>query len=93
MSRSAGPGSPITFKCARCRTYRRTVPGAGLNYEPTGKTRVESPERGHAPGIRHSSRLAIQYRCIDCKHVGWSRHNDVARKAARLGVVPHSESR
>lgn len=82
MSRSAGPGSPIYFRCAKCRTKRRTEGKLGMHYEVTGRARHQRSNRGNATGVRHGT-IAYEYRCLDCQHVGWSRHDDLARAIAR----------
>lgn len=84
MSRSAGPGSPLYFRCTRCKTLRpRNAPQRGMNYVATGNVRPASHNKNHARGIRSTSH-AYEYRCLDCQHVGWSTHADVEKKHKRL---------
>jgi hypothetical protein len=45
------------------------------------------------PWGRGGSRVVFtryEYVCEDCKHVGWSRHFDVAVKADQQGIRPHA---
>ena len=80
MASNAGTGRPLWFRCAMCRRSRVAIRlGRGTNVILTGRTR----SAGGNTGIRNS-RLAREYRCCDCGHVGWSRHTDLERAA---GVV------
>lgn len=74
MGSNAGSGWPIHFFCAKCRkeigwgvrqSHRR-----GWNVVRTGRTK---PYRGGNRGVRGLDTFH-EYRCTDCKHVGWSRH-------------------
>ena len=83
MSRSSGAGSPIFFRCTRCKKYStRTSAKRGMNYEATGNVRPAPTRKHHARGIR-SANHSYEYRCLDCGHVGWSTHNDVERAHKR----------
>lgn len=93
MSRSAGPGSPLTFRCNRCRstTHLRDESSRGLDYVLTGLALPAPRSKYHARGVRNGS-MCYQYRCNDCGHTGWSSHNDVAtRFERRLKVGPRAE--
>jgi len=48
----------------------------GTHLVRTGRTRLY---RGGNRGIRGLAAFH-EYRCLVCKHVGWSRHVDIARK-------------
>lgn len=76
MGRSAGPGSPVFFRCTKCRSTLNPDKSKGWRVELTGRTR-QRPPRG-VLGSRNSW-VAREYRCLDCGHVGWSTHNDLAR--------------
>jgi predicted RNA-binding Zn-ribbon protein involved in translation (DUF1610 family) len=83
MGRSAGPGSPLTFRCATCRSLpdfivREAGWKYGRNVVRTGRERERRPNKGSALGVR-SLREQHEYRCKDCGHVGWSRHTDILR--------------
>lgn len=83
MSRSAGPGSPLYFRCTRCKTLApRSAANRGMNYEATGNVRPAPHRKHHARGVR-SADHAYEYRCLSCGHVGWSTHEDVERKYLR----------
>jgi hypothetical protein len=84
MSRSAGPGQPIRFKCNMCRRWRSQLvpPRTGLKWEATGNIReLFSPTAGS--GGRSDTSRVHEYRCNECGHVGWSRHKDVARASVK----------
>jgi len=83
---NAGTGQPIALRCSQCRQRRgRYFPmmpaNHGFNLIATGRVR---PARHR--GIRQTHRR-IQYRCLDCGHVGWTQHSD----AERLKGVPSAE--
>lgn len=67
-----GTGMPYVFRCAKCRVCRPTCsPARGRNVVATGKRR---PNNGHV-GYR-SMKVFVQYRCLVCDHVGWTKHTD-----------------
>jgi len=77
---NAGTGHPLTFRCAKCKA-------GGLAYDWDGRwvglrdigTRWETTGRiknGGAYGCRMSGKK-VEYRCLDCGHVGWSSHSTV----------------
>lgn len=76
MGRSAGAGSPLSFKCRGCgdASYR--------TIRLTGRTRVRATKHGSARGARHGG-VAREYVC-GCGHTGWSTHVDLLRWAVRL---------
>ena len=49
-----------------------------MNLKATGRTKKLRYNDQHTHGIRQADRR-IEYRCLDCKHTGWSRHIDAAR--------------
>lgn len=75
MSRSAGSGSPVWFRCAVDRSDYTT--GMEHRIELTGRSRPYHPPR--VLGSRSTFR-SREYRC-SCGHVGWSNHRDLARLA------------
>lgn len=91
MARSnAGTGQPLCFRCSSCR--KKYAHGFRLGgdrkgwagrVELTGRDR-NANRRGNA-GCRNSRRTR-EYRCLDCNHVGWSRHIDLEHKAERLAA-------
>jgi hypothetical protein len=50
---------------------------AGSHWKTTGKKRKQLSAGGNYHGWPDH---AYQYECLDCKHVGWSRHPIVARR-------------
>lgn len=85
MSRSAGPGSPIFFMCARLRKvyWRDRTDRLHANHRVvrTGRTRPAPRNPGHAVGVR-SLMVEHEYRC-SCGYVGWTRHIDILTR--RIG--------
>jgi hypothetical protein len=76
---NAGTGRPIHFRCSGCRAGARPWPAGGFtSVVLTGRDRAA---KAGTAGTRNSAR-AREYRCLDCGHVGWSRHTDLERKAA-----------
>ena len=89
-----GTGQPAQFGCAKCRLkwdrcFRNaTKPRGRLNrIELTGKVRPVPFGRG-GPRVVFTR---YQYRCLDCGHVGWSRHHTVAKLADKNGIKPHPD--
>ena len=83
---NAGTGQPYAFKCANCsRHWWRGSIGTtqhGREYKATGKIRpLASGQRGG--GGSRMVPFRIQYQCLECGHIGWSRHKDVARQLQR----------
>jgi ribosomal protein S27E len=83
---NAGTGQPLTFRCAKCKVGRRWYESSedrvGCNVEATGKTRGKIRER-------HWGRMLsyyVQYRCLDCGHVGWSRHHTMEGLLKRRAI-------
>ena len=87
---NAGTGSPIVFKCARCRmacrrTWRPDLGGyidCDHDVKLTGKWR--KLDRG---GSLRTARAEVEYKCA-CGHTGKSKHIDIVRRAVREGVIP-----
>lgn len=75
MSTSHGTGQPIYFKCSKCRSQLRFRHSTrcGRNLVATGKTSKVSGYAARNGGHR-VMQMRVQYRCLDCGHVGWSRH-------------------
>jgi len=73
-----GVGVPLAFQCWKCRRqkgYREPVDelseGRVSRVRLTGKTR---PVAFVATECDRSGVLEREYACLDCGHVGWSRH-------------------
>jgi hypothetical protein len=80
MGLSAGPGSPVFFRCtvARRRRERR-----GHDVTLTGRVKPYKAGSYSAMGTRSTS-TAREYRCT-CGYVGWSNHVDLERLANNGG--------
>lgn len=92
---NAGTGSPISFRCSACRRLasrskepvfrpRRGCVGGTYwreTYHGGRRDRVALTGRTRNFGTRGArmSATAREYRCLDCGHVGWSRHVDLGR--------------
>ena len=79
MSRSAGPGSPISFMCGTLR--RKHSDWRDYDAHRVTLTGRERPYRASptsALGLR-STTVSREYRCT-CGHVGWSNHADLGRR-------------
>lgn len=81
---NAGTGRPISFRCSQCRriegaTGPRTARGWIDRVELTGRTRKTKPGTAGSRNSLHRR----EYRCLDCGHVGWSRHIDLEYKEQR----------
>lgn len=77
VSRSAGTGSPVWFRCYLDR--KGIYDAGGHRVQLTGNTRPYHPKHRHCLGSR-STTTSYEYRC-SCSHVGWSNHIDLARLA------------
>lgn len=76
---NAGTGRPLTFRCVKCRRGRRLNTGWPGRIALTGKTRGDVV----STAFHRMCRGSFQYRCLDCGHIGWSRHVDLQRIAGR----------
>ena len=88
MGARNGTGQPYWLKCAKCRLSLRARPNGGRNLEATGKIRPLNKSqigRGGRRVLQHQ----VQYRCLDCKHEGWTRHID----AEHLLKKRHAQNR
>jgi DNA-directed RNA polymerase subunit RPC12/RpoP len=79
---NAGTGQPLTLRCSKCRRnffemQRRS--SCGTNLVRTGVTKpLAKSQRGN--GGRRVLQERVQYRCLDCGHVGLTRVKDVLNK-------------
>ena len=67
MSRSAGTGIPLTWKCHRCRGH------GGRCGKPVVTGRFE--KRSDFRFIRRG-RFYVEYTCQECGFTGWTNHVD-----------------
>lgn len=82
MSRSAGTGQPVRFKCSRCRKRDRSTRFPPPSpWEVTGESRASFT--GSNAGGRSDPTRVYGYRCLRCGYQGWSRHIDVQRAVRR----------
>lgn len=85
MSMSQGTGQPHFLKCSKCRSTLRNKRSTrnGTNLVATGKT-SDVYGRAASTGGSRVMRMRVQYRCLDCGHIGWSRHVDAGRLLRNL---------
>lgn len=83
MSRSSGTGHPLYLRCGRCKRHRDWRTKDIPKLEATGKTRP--CRRWTSGGIRQTNQY-VQYRCLTCGFVGWSKHSDAGRLLKRLTI-------
>lgn len=71
-----GTGSPLTFRCSRCRGWRHTGHthlGRIERVRLTGRVRPEFAKVGRL-GTTRCRAWSAEYDCRDCGHTGWSSH-------------------
>lgn len=78
--KGAGTGSPLTFRCARCKRGDWRNRSRGTRWKATGERRAR---RSRLATQRHDGKAVYSYLCLDCGHAGWSRHLSVARAFER----------
>lgn len=75
-----GTGCPVSFRCWKCRREASHLKLFGFFSDKRGYyTSVELTGR-ETPYASASCRMDTvnrEYRCLDCGHVGWSRHIDL----------------
>jgi rubredoxin len=90
MGRGVYAGQPLSFTCAKCRLTREHFErfehstDIGRRFERTRRTRRQLSQGSN---MHRWGNVAHEYRCLDCGHVGWSRHPDVARRALAAGAA------
>ena len=72
-----GTGQPYNFCCAKCRGVKGVHGTLVSHWKVTGRRRKLSRSRGFGNGGPSVVNRLIEYRCLDCRHVGWSRHRRV----------------
>lgn len=84
MGRSAGAGSPISFRCIKCRSSLRRGRDhrGGYRVQLTGRTKPYARDLTDCRGTR-STDTSREYRCLTCNHVGFSNHSDLERLERR----------
>jgi hypothetical protein len=78
MSWNSGAGRPNWLRCAKCRRGQDATKGHKSSLRATGRTRPLSKAQG---SNQHSRTLdhRVEYMCLDCDHVGWTRHVEALR--------------
>ncbi len=72
-------GQPCSFACAKCRKHSSFFDNRstyGRDVSATGRTRKQL---GRGSNYHSWPRVAVEYKCNQCGHVGWSRHPDMHR--------------
>lgn len=82
MGSNGGSGYPNTLRCTKCKTgsdWKRRPSGLGTDLVRTGRTKpLAKSQQGY--GNRRALQERVEYRCLDCGHVGWTRMKDVLDK-------------
>lgn len=76
MARRDGAGRPHRLRCAKCKGAQNS---RGYRLEATGLTAPLTKQQKRSGFHVRAARERIQYRCLECHHVGWSRHADAVR--------------
>lgn len=76
MARRDGQGRPKSLRCAKCKSAHNS---RGFRLEATGVVRPLTKQQKRTGFHVRAARERIQYRCLECQHVGWSRHVDAVR--------------
>jgi len=90
MGANNGTGHPLTFACAKCRVKgcfgsddsRRWRFFQHHKWVATGARRKRWT--GNNPAGRVDPVYQYGYQCLDCGHVGWSRHISVKKAWERI---------
>jgi len=87
MGANNGTGQPYFFQCSKCRRrnnsrHRSRLPYTGHQVKLTGRKKPLSRSQQGTGGARVSQERR-EYECLDCGHVGWSRHKDLEHKEKR----------
>lgn len=72
---NAGTGYPLTFRCAKCKRGNWRDHTRGLNYTIIARRRHN--KRGLL--MRCDREYEYRYRCLDCGHEGWTKHDNATR--------------
>jgi hypothetical protein len=76
QGKGIGTGSPLTFRCAKCKLGDWRDRNRGLNWRSLPERRGR---RTRYATERHDHRYQYSYACNTCGHTGWSRHESVRR--------------
>ena len=83
MSWNSGAGRPLHFRCAMCRrSYTKDfciTMNIPANTGTRSRVRLTGRERWGAHTTTRHGGVVREYRCLDCGHIGWSAHLDLAR--------------
>lgn len=82
---NAGTGQPLWMRCGWCRQHTGIdVARRGYAVTVTGRIAPLTSSQAGRGGSRVLS-YRVEYRCDDCKRLGWSRHCDMRNKLAAAG--------
>jgi len=86
-----GTGYPNLFRCTRCKVMFRSrlrhgySKRDGTNVVRTGRIKpllASQKGRCHSRALLHR----VEYECLDCGHVGWTRNADVEGRPAKAAA-------
>lgn len=81
--KAIGTGHPLTLRCAKCKARPNCRAARSVKLEATGQTKPRA--KWSQGGVRQAQQF-IEYRCLDCGHIGWSGHSDAERLLKALGT-------
>lgn len=87
---SPGTGFPLSFCCTKCRHRYggiAKIPHGALRWKLTGRTRALTKAQrsnGHPRALAYR----VEYKCLHCGHVGWSRMAECERRAIKETEQP-----
>lgn len=84
MSRSAGPGFPLTLRCAKCKGVDN---GRGYKLRATGRVRQRRPSERSEAIRQMPGGIVAEYECGECGHRGWSKHSRMTHLLEQIGMV------
>jgi hypothetical protein len=84
---NAGTGYPLTLRCGKCKVGRdwENDDHKGTKLEATGRKRPLASSQ-HGRGNPRALQYRAEYRCLDCGHIGWSRHGTMEFLLKRKGA-------
>lgn len=90
MGSNGGSGYPNTLRCTKCKTgsdWKKRPTGLGTRLVRTGRVKpLAKSQEGY--GNARAIHERVEYRCLDCGHVGWTRMSDIMGYPVVLASMP-----
>lgn len=86
-----GTGSPIWFVCSVCRGKRDPYHRFTFDSGRIDRVRLTGRIKKHDPNGARGCRNDLfkrEYLCLDCNHIGWSSHRDLAHLPTTVETSP-----